>query len=645
MQRPVRLGLIGCGGIVRISHAPGYQAIPNLVRVTALADPVSDNLQRMGEVLAVPPDRRYADHRQMLEHAELDAVTIATPHHMHAEHAMDAAAAGVAVISEKPMATSIEQAQEVLAAVQRHGVPYAVVHNFLFAQGTERARALLAEGAAGTPFFGRAKSLFNKTDDRADPNREWRASRAAGGGAINDTAYHEIYLLETLVGSPVRYVEARVATQHFDFDVDDLALLLLEHDNGALSTVATSWCVPGGGGAGRRRRRERQPGRGARPGRRRARHAPRARAVAVRAQHRAVAGGGAAAAADLGGERPRGLLRRHLRRPGARRPAADRRRTGPAQPAHRRRRPPRHRRAARRGPAGRHGRLTPHHGERNPMRPYIDCHNHIGRTLNRLPPTGQSTAMCLARFAETSVYACLSMPTATGGLILRGLEDIRDQNRVIARARRDFPEHVPLGLALVEPCLGQVAVDEAEWAMSELGLHGIVSHPPVREACIPFVEMAAARGGLCNVHMHDALFGEIARMFPGATFITHASSHAAEHFAGMDNVWFEVVQYPDERGSRWDFARLADRVGRERIIFGADLPYYDYRLLQQIIEQAPIDDDLKDRIAYRNILELIRQYNPEWQLPDGPPQSPRVSQPDELWAVDPEKPDRLTVYG
>ncbi|MCY4377318.1 MAG: Gfo/Idh/MocA family oxidoreductase, partial [Spirochaetaceae bacterium] len=206
MQRPIRLGLIGCGGIVRISHAPGYQAIPDLVRVSAVADPVSDNLLQMGETLAVPPERRYADHREMLEHAELDAVTIATPHHLHAGHAMDAAAAGVAVISEKPMATSIEQAREVLAAVERHGVPYAVVHNFLFAQGSERARALLADGATGTPFFGRAKSLFNKTDDRADPNREWRASRAAGGGAINDTAYHEIYLLETLVGAPVRYV-------------------------------------------------------------------------------------------------------------------------------------------------------------------------------------------------------------------------------------------------------------------------------------------------------------------------------------------------------------------------------------------------------------------------------------------------------
>ena len=250
MQRPVRLGLIGCGGIVRLSHAPGYRAIPELVRVTALADPVAGNLQQLGEMLAVPAVRRYADYRAMLERAELDAVTIATPHHMHAEQAIDAAAAGVAVISEKPMATSVEQAEEVLAAVRRHGVPYAVVHNFLFTPGMERARALQADGAVGTPFFGRAKSLFNKTDDQADPDTVWRASPAAGGGAINDTAYHEIYLLETLVGSPVRYVEARVATQHFAFDVDDLALLLLEHEGGALSTVATAWCVPGGGGGG-----------------------------------------------------------------------------------------------------------------------------------------------------------------------------------------------------------------------------------------------------------------------------------------------------------------------------------------------------------------------------------------------------------
>ena len=227
-------------------------------------------------------------------------------------------------------------------------MPYAVVHNFLFTPGMERARALLAEGAAGTPYFGRAKSLFNKTDDQADPNTVWRASRAAGGGAINDTAYHEIYLLETLVGSPVRYVEARVATQHFAFDVDDLALLLLEHANGALSTVATSWCVPGGdAGESANLAEVHGPAGGVRVMRR-------GRGLWQYARSTRQWQGGAAAAAGLGGERPRALLRRHLRCPGPRRAAADRRRAGPAQPAHHRRRPPRHRRTACRRPAGGH---------------------------------------------------------------------------------------------------------------------------------------------------------------------------------------------------------------------------------------------------------------------------------------------------
>jgi predicted dehydrogenase len=81
----------------------------------------------------------------------------------------------------------------------------------------------------------------------SSPARVWRASKAAGGGCIGDTAYHEIYSLETLMCSPVRYVEARVQTRFFDIDVDDMALLLLEHENGAVSTVSTSWGMAGAG--------------------------------------------------------------------------------------------------------------------------------------------------------------------------------------------------------------------------------------------------------------------------------------------------------------------------------------------------------------------------------------------------------------
>ena len=88
---------------------------------------------------------------------------------------------------------------------------------------------------------------------------------------------------------------------------------------------------------------------------------------------------------------------------------------------------------------------------------------------------------------------------------------------------------------------------------------------------------------------------------------------------------------------------MANKVGRERLIFGADLPYYDYRYLQHTIEEADIDDDLKDRIAYKNIIPLIQKYNPGWQLPGTPITSPGSYDPQALWAANPKNPVRLTA--
>ena len=277
------------------------------------------------------------------------------------------------------------------------------------------------------------------------------------------------------------------------------------------------------------------------------------------------------------------------------------------------------------------------------MRPYICCHNHIGRTIDRVPTVGQNAQMCLSRFAETGIHAAISMPTAVGSPIARGIRDIREQNEAIARACKAFPDVFPIGLALIEPRFGERGIDEAEKAIDDLGLVGLVGHPPMKEEVLPMIEVAAARNGLCNLHWHDKRMHRTAQMFPQARFIVHASTWAAENLARHDNLWFEVVQYPDGRGSAWDFKWFADKVGRERLIFGADLPYYDYRFLQRVIEEADCDDDLKERIAHRNVAGLIQEYNPDWTLPDHPPQAPRACDPQSLWACNPAQPDRLTA--
>ena len=246
MQKPIRLGLIGCGGIVQNTHARAYHALTDTVQVTALADIVPENLQKVGGQFSVPAESRYADYREMLERAPIDAVTIATPHAFHAEQVVEAANASVAIISEKPMATTLEEADDIMAAVRRNGVPYTVVHNYLFNAGMRAAMMELE--ALGESHFGRSVGMGLKpTDFSADhptPAFAWRASKAKGGGCIIDTSYHEIYSVCALMQSPVRYVEARVQTLRLNIDVDDIAMLLCEHENGGITTVSGAWCVP-----------------------------------------------------------------------------------------------------------------------------------------------------------------------------------------------------------------------------------------------------------------------------------------------------------------------------------------------------------------------------------------------------------------
>jgi predicted TIM-barrel fold metal-dependent hydrolase len=181
-------------------------------------------------------------------------------------------------------------------------------------------------------------------------------------------------------------------------------------------------------------------------------------------------------------------------------------------------------------------------------------------------------------------------------------------------------------------------VEDAERAFDEPNLIGIVGHPPMKDEIYPMIEVAAARGGLCNLHWHDRLMDRTAQAFPKAQFIVHASTWAAENLAKYDNLWFEIVQYPDGRNSEWDFNWFADKVGRGRLIFGADLPYYDYRYLQGII-----DDDLKDAIAQKNTVRLINHYRPDWQMPTDPITAPQQYDPEVLWTCEDDKPDRLTV--
>ncbi len=247
-QLPLKIGLIGCGGIVQRIHSPAYMSMPELATVHALSDPSEPSRQAVAERHGVPPGRQHADLREMLSAGGLDAVVVATPHSMHCAQAVEALKAGVAVVSEKPMAVSVEEADAMIEAAERGKAPYAVCHNLLFSPAMREA--FLQVSNFGGRGLGRSQSIFLKPPVLSE--NDWRATRKAGGGCLIDSAYHEIYAVEALMGSPVRYVEARVKTSFYEIDVDDLAFLLFEHANGAVSTVSSTWRAPAFGTEGGR---------------------------------------------------------------------------------------------------------------------------------------------------------------------------------------------------------------------------------------------------------------------------------------------------------------------------------------------------------------------------------------------------------
>ena len=244
MPSPIRLGLIGYGGIAKLAHRPGILANADVVKVTAVADVVSDNLDAAHTDYGVPREQLYADYREMLAKAEIDAVDIATPHNLHAEQVIEAANAGKAVVCEKPMGVSSEEGDAIVEAVKRNGVHYSMGQMFLFSPPVVRAKELMDDPDMGTPFLGRTRTMNRQPEGtrgsgaQGPPN--WYRTLDGGGGLLNTTTNHEIYTLEHLMGSPIRYVEARVKTLRDASEVDDTAILLCEHRNGATSIVMSS---------------------------------------------------------------------------------------------------------------------------------------------------------------------------------------------------------------------------------------------------------------------------------------------------------------------------------------------------------------------------------------------------------------------
>lgn len=202
----------------------------------------------MGEALGVQTRHLYADYEEMLAREELDLVHICTPHHLHEPQAVAALQAGAHVFLEKPMATSLAEADRMIATAEAAGRKLTVGHNQRFSAAHRAAMAQIEAGAIGEVFLVRAEGISRSHVAGRGMDPDWRTqSRAGGGGPLIDVGYHYAYRAVDYAGSRATRVYARIGRHVQDIEVEDTALLLIEHESGATTSLQVGWSAPAGG--------------------------------------------------------------------------------------------------------------------------------------------------------------------------------------------------------------------------------------------------------------------------------------------------------------------------------------------------------------------------------------------------------------
>jgi len=237
----LRGALLGAGNIALRGHAPQLaEALRGEIEIVALADLSPSNLDAARAFF--PAATTYADAEELLDREQLDFCDICTPPSTHRPLIEQAVGRGIHVISEKPLAPSITDAERISEAVRAAGIVFQPCHQYHYSPQWEAVRRLLPR--LGRIYFAEYEVHRTEANEgNANWSPGWRTDRdVAGGGILVDHGAHIFYQLRALLGEP-KTVQATVRTlQHHSYRVEDTALVVLDF-GGCLARVSLTWAA------------------------------------------------------------------------------------------------------------------------------------------------------------------------------------------------------------------------------------------------------------------------------------------------------------------------------------------------------------------------------------------------------------------
>ncbi len=235
----VKVAVVGVGGMGS-GHCRRIAELEEL-ELVAVVDILPERASEIAEQYNVP---HFTSHLDLLSEKLAEAVVIATPHYFHPPIAIDAFRAGLHVLSEKPIAVRIGEAEKMAEAASRSGKVFCVMFQMRTTPQIQKARQIVEAGELGEL----RRTLLVSPEYRSQAYYDsgtWRATWGGeGGGVMMNQAPHIMDVFTMLGGMPSK-VHGRCQTLLHDIEVEDQAEAMLEYENGAAGYLYVSTCERG----------------------------------------------------------------------------------------------------------------------------------------------------------------------------------------------------------------------------------------------------------------------------------------------------------------------------------------------------------------------------------------------------------------
>jgi predicted dehydrogenase len=229
------IAILGCGKVAHL-HAQAVQNLPN----ASLAAVWSRTKQTAVDFARQYKTRPFGTISEMAEKAQIDLAIVCTPHPFHREPAIEAAIAGAHILVEKPLASTLEDCDEIMNACKTTGAKLGVISQRRWYAPVIRVKKAIETGKIGRPVFGTINMLGWRDKNYYDADA-WRGNwKMEGGGVLVNQAPHQLDLLLWYMGEIDEVYGLWKNLNHPYIEVEDTAVAIVKFKNGGIGNIIVS---------------------------------------------------------------------------------------------------------------------------------------------------------------------------------------------------------------------------------------------------------------------------------------------------------------------------------------------------------------------------------------------------------------------